>query len=177
MTLLDIAALSAWPTPTAQDSESSGGEGALARGTRRPTLTNLTRAPWATPTAVELGNSLETYAAMKANMKSGARVAFTSLSHQAQLVAISGPAGWTTPMERDYRSENLHPVQRGTAALELSKQAQLTVIGEVPHGYGAATGKRAQLNPELPRWLMGLPPVWASCAPTVMPSSRKPRKQ
>jgi hypothetical protein len=76
-------------------------------------------------------------------------------------------------MERDYRSENLDPKKRGTAALELSKQAQLTVLGEVPSGYGAATGKRAQLNPDLSRWLMGLPPEWASCAPTAMPSSRK----
>jgi hypothetical protein len=34
--------LAAWPTPLNQDSESSGGEGALSRGTRGHTLTSIT---------------------------------------------------------------------------------------------------------------------------------------
>ncbi|MGL5117543.1 MAG: hypothetical protein ACRC7C_19700 [Beijerinckiaceae bacterium] len=34
--------LAAWPTPLRQDSESSGGEGAIARGTRGHTLTSIT---------------------------------------------------------------------------------------------------------------------------------------
>ena len=38
-----IAKLAGWPTPLAQDSESSGGEGALARGTRGHTLTSITK--------------------------------------------------------------------------------------------------------------------------------------
>ena len=35
--------LAAWPTPLCQDSESSGGEGSLARGTRGHTLTSITK--------------------------------------------------------------------------------------------------------------------------------------
>ena len=46
-------AVSHWPTPLRQDGDSSGGEGALARGTRGHTLTSITKdiqpAPWATP--------------------------------------------------------------------------------------------------------------------------------
>jgi hypothetical protein len=41
--LNEVAALAHWPTPLRQDSESSGGEGALARGTRGHTLTTLTK--------------------------------------------------------------------------------------------------------------------------------------
>jgi hypothetical protein len=44
---------SSWPTPLAQDAESSGGEGSLARGTRGHTLTSITKglSPWPTPNA------------------------------------------------------------------------------------------------------------------------------
>lgn len=41
--LNEVAALAHWPTPLLQDSESSGGEGALARGTRGHTLTSITK--------------------------------------------------------------------------------------------------------------------------------------
>ena len=40
-----------WPTPQAQDAESSGGEGALMRKTRGHTLTSITMGAWATPAA------------------------------------------------------------------------------------------------------------------------------
>jgi len=46
-------AVAHWPTPLRQDGDSSGGEGAIARGTRWHTLTSVTKdinpAPWATP--------------------------------------------------------------------------------------------------------------------------------
>lgn len=38
-----VAKLAGWPTPLLQDSESSGGEGSLARGTRGHTLTSITK--------------------------------------------------------------------------------------------------------------------------------------
>ena len=38
-----VAAVTHWPTPLGQDSQSSGGEGSLARGTRGHTLTSITK--------------------------------------------------------------------------------------------------------------------------------------
>lgn len=57
----------------------------------------------------------------------------------------------------------------------LDVTAQLA-FGQPPIGSTAKTEKPAQLNPAHSRWLMGLPPEWDVCAPTAMPSSRKPRK-
>lgn len=47
--------------------------------------------------------------------------------------------------------------------------------GPTPNGALAEMGEADRLNPEYPRWLMGLPVVWSSCAPTEMPSRRRPR--
>jgi len=57
---------------------------------------------WPTPTAVELGNSIESYQAMKANMSSGPRTAITHLSIAAQLV------GWPTTTNKDAIGSRRH---------------------------------------------------------------------
>lgn len=57
-------------------------------------------ATWPTPTAVQLGNSLESYEAMKANMSSGPRTAITSLPQMAEAVE---KATWCTPTTRDWK--------------------------------------------------------------------------
>jgi len=54
---------------------------------------SLPRGVWATPVSTELGNTLENYRAMKANMTSGARTAITHPSLQALLVTGPMPSG------------------------------------------------------------------------------------
>lgn len=80
-----------WPTPLTADARGSAGVG-------KPELPNVANlSAWPTPTAVELGNSLESYQAMKANMTSGPRSAITHLSVAAQLV------GWESPTSSTQR--------------------------------------------------------------------------
>lgn len=76
-------AASGWPTPTARDGSSNHSSKASEK---RNDGTNLVDATsyWATPVATELGNTLESYVAMKANAKSGARTELTHPSLQAQ---------------------------------------------------------------------------------------------
>jgi hypothetical protein len=71
---------------------------------------SLPRAGWATPVATEIGNTLENYRAMKANMASGARTAITHPSLQAQLVVDRGTTatGSPAPMESRGRLSPAH---------------------------------------------------------------------
>ncbi len=49
-------------------------------------------------------------------------------------------------------------------------------LGATFNGLFAMMGKPVEFNPAFSRWEMGFHPAWDDCAPTVMPSSRKPRK-
>lgn len=156
------ARLTSWPTPLAADAKRS--DGVFPRGNL--TLVGAANlSGWATPTATELGNTLENYLAMKSNMKSGPRKAITHLSLQAQL------ASWATPAARDYWSNeaSLEFYEQRAAdprGKPLSEQVhQLTGSGPMPSGGTAETESTGQLNPELSRWLMGIPFSWTRCAP------------
>jgi hypothetical protein len=60
---------------------------------------------------------------------------------------------------------------------QLTGPARLTATGELQIGSGAEIKSGGQLNPALPRWLMGLPREWCDSAVTATPSSRPKRKR
>jgi hypothetical protein len=65
------------------------------------------------------------------------------------------------------------------AHMDLSAFTKLALqedSGDRPTGSLVGTESTGQLNPAHSRWLMGLPPAWDVCAPTVTRSSgRKPK--
>lgn len=153
-----------WPTPVV-----SRGDYQKSRGKKFLKLEGAAKlSGWATPVATEIGNTLENYLAMKANMKSGKRTAVTHPSIQAQL------ASWATPMA-SRRETTAKVYKRGNP--NLAGQALLTEDGETPSGCSVETASGAQLNPAHSRWLMGLPREWDSCGATAMRSLPKPQRR
>ena len=250
-TLTGQAQLASWPTPKETEHQFTQKRGNL-------TLNGTAQlASWPTPAATELGNTLESYQAMKANMESGPRTAITHLSQAAQLAAWPSPmdqdcesaarhgymitgnqgttltdaarlalpeSSWVTPASRDYKGANseAHVTTNGTGRMHMDQLANQTVhlvgwptpmlpnkdagnsdytrkievamgirdsvngkrldetepSGQTPSGSPAGTGKRAQLNPALSRWLQGLPKEWCEAAiraHRLMPTTRRKR--
>ncbi len=89
--------------------------------------------------------------------------------HLSQMVALT--AGWASPAARDYRTPNHSTYGErggGTKGEQLQNQVAHVIPGASLNGSNVSTESRGLLNPDFSRWLQGIPPTWASCAPMAM---------
>ena len=81
-------------------------------------------------------------------------------------------AGWPSPATRDHHAQGAtHNDKARSSSLATVVEKKLLLgrqaLGTEPSGSPAPTGKRAALNTDFTRWLMGFPPAWDASAPTA----------
>ena len=188
--LRDEAHLAGWPTPRSVEAGHSTGNPARAfnRKSRLEDMIFLTG--WVTPSARDWKDT----PGMSTERLDG-RGRIDQLPRQAAM------AGWPTPQAFDANGNGQpRPLRyKGNAPSEagntrrpdmpgsyrgdlkdyagMAPPCRLTVFGEMLTGSCAEMESGGQLNPVLPRWLMGLPQEWDACAAMVTLSLPRRRKR
>jgi len=175
--LKDFAQMAGWPTPRAEDAESTGfSSKRLAAGKTPDKLNALAThvlSGWVSPTAQD---------GSRGGLPARPQDTGVPLSQQAVM------AGWAPPQTRDHKgSRTGETMYTDRAGRPLNEQvanlldgwtvgcgpARRTASGEILTGSSAGMESGGQLAPSHSRWLMGLPRAWDECAPKSLPKSRK----
>jgi hypothetical protein len=152
-----------WPTPTARLGDEQRGMPTAEQGLKRfeSGRRNLEDAaafsPWPTPTSRD--------------HKDGSPCA------NVETNGLLGRMVWPypTPSASMVTEQDMAQANVGGQQSEPSSLCGREGFGPTPILPAEQTEKPGALNPEFVSWLMGFPPEWVSCAPSVMPSSRKSR--
>jgi len=159
---------SSWPTPTKALATKGvrSEKGAIIECARKhgPDLAAVSvLAGWPTPTKQDAANAANA-TATRHNPDSKHHAGVT-------LVDASRMAGWATPTKSDGhgsgKNQNSKTLDRQikNEGRPLQEQVVSLASGATANGSPVQTGGQGQLNPALPRWLMGLPEEWDEASP------------